>query len=103
MPKDLEIIEELEKKFGHKLDQLSQNFIHNYIGYTIDENDNIIGLNLTGLKISDISSLKDLKNLINLDLERNQISDITFLKDLKYLTYLNLGGNQISDISPLGT
>ncbi len=89
MSKDLEIIKEIEKKIDIKLDHR----------YDIDENENIIGLNLYSLEISNISSLKDLKNLTHLYFYSNQISDISSLKDFKNLTHLTIYENQISDIS----
>jgi Leucine-rich repeat (LRR) protein len=82
--KDLEIIKELEKKIGNKLDHY----------YSIDENENIIGVNLSRLEISDITSLRDLKNLTHLDLNHNQISDISPLKNLKNVD-INLTYNDI--------
>ena len=91
MSKDLEIIKELEGKIG--IDLQSK--------YHKDKNENIIWLSLSGLKISDISSLKDLKNLNHLNFRDNQISDISSLKDLKNLKNLNFCNNQISDISSL--
>lgn len=39
--------------------------------------------------------------IVALNLSWNKISDLTFLSELKALTHLDLGGNQIEDISPL--
>jgi small GTP-binding protein len=100
--KDLEIIKELEKKIGIKLEQSNIDEITGTTnGYAIDENENIIGMNLWLSKISNISSLKDLRNLTHLYLHTNRISDISSLKDLRNLTCLDLHDNQISDISSL--
>ncbi len=91
MAKYLEIIKKIEGQIGRSL----------YSRYSIDEKNNIIGLNLSWLKISDLSSLKDLKNLTELYLHYNQISNLSSLKYLKNLTVLYLFHNQISDISSL--
>ena len=85
MSKDLEIIKELEKKIGERLDRR----------YSIDENENIIILDLSGLKISDILCLKDLKNLTELNLSNNQISNITSIKDLQNIKHLDLSNNKV--------
>ncbi len=92
--------------------------------YAVDDNENIIGLYISELfltnippevykfenliylsfrsnEIRDISSLKDLKKLKILDLFDNRIQDISALKDLKELKELNLSYNQIQDISVL--
>ena len=45
--------------------------------------------------------LRALKNLIELDLSGNRISDVSSLKDLTNLAKLNLSGNRISDFSPI--
>ena len=101
MSRDLQIIEKLEKETGKKFKQLSPDKITKVItiGYSIDENENITGLNLFSLRLLEHSFLKELKNLTALNLSSNQISDISFLKELKNLTSLNLSSNQISDIS----
>jgi small GTP-binding protein len=89
VPKDIEIIKELEKKFGRKIS-------YNYSRY---KKDSIIELNLGRLlEISDISFLKDLKKLTRLYLGRNQISDIFFIKDLENLNHLDLTNNKISEL-----
>src|SRR3989337_4010108 len=101
MKTDLQILKQLEEKVGKKFIQLSLDKITKggINGYSIGENENITGLNLSFLRIPDYSFLKELKNLTTLDLWNNQISDISFLKELKNLTWLNIGNNQISDIS----
>ncbi len=83
-----QILEQLEKQVGKKFEQLSLDSLRslNYIKentnrYSIDENENIIYLNLSLLKISDFSFLKELKNLTMLNLWDNEISDISALKD----------------------
>ncbi|MGD2089377.1 MAG: COR domain-containing protein [Candidatus Aminicenantes bacterium] len=94
MSKDIEIIKELGKK-------IDKNLSGRYSMDGMYGNKNIIRLNLSWLKISDITSLTHLKNLTYLDLQYSQISDISSLKDLKNLTHLDLEHNQISDISSL--
>lgn len=99
---DLEIIKQIEKKIGKKLERLDiGNVIDSTNWYAIDENENVTGLNLYRLAISDLSFLKDLNCMTHLDLSYNQISDISPLKELNALTYLQIENNQISDISPL--
>jgi small GTP-binding protein len=97
--KDLKIIKQIENKIGKKLEQLNIDEIIGFIkGYTIDENENIIGLNLGNFRFSDISFLKDLKNLTHLDLFNNQISEISSLKDLEDLKVVDLKHNKISEL-----
>lgn len=67
---------------------------------------NLKQLSLGNNKISDISVLKDLVNLQILDLGEyynsyNQISNIDVLKNLTNLKQLSLSGNQLKDISVL--
>ncbi len=45
--------------------------------------------------------MKDLKNLPSLDLSYIRVSDISALKDLKNLSTLNLSTATVSDLSPL--
>jgi small GTP-binding protein len=101
MSKDMEVLNRWEKETGKKLKRASLGKIAKEyeIGYTIDENEKIIGINLFNSGISDISFLKELKNLTTLDLSHNQISDYSFLKELKNLTTLYLSYDHISDIS----
>ena len=66
--------------------------------------ENLAGIWLWELGISDISEfsfLKDLKKLSSIDFHGNQISDISYLKEFPNLTYLYIFYNQISDISAL--
>jgi hypothetical protein len=105
MSKDLEILKKIEKKLGIELEKVDKELFkkeHPARGYCTDDDDNnIMGLDLFQLKISDISALKDLQNLTRLSLGGNQISNISSLKDLQKLTLLHLYHNQISDISAL--
>jgi hypothetical protein len=102
MATDLEIVKKIEKKLGIELKKVDkEGFKTKTRSYYTDDKNNIIGLRLHDLKISDISALKDLQKLTVLWLYDNQISDISALKDLQKLTVLTLWGNQITDISSL--
>jgi Leucine-rich repeat (LRR) protein len=61
----------------------------------------ITELTLSSNQITNIAPLAFLTNLEILELENNQIIDISPLAYLEKLTYLTLGNNRISDISPL--
>jgi internalin A len=102
MAKDLEIIKRLEKKYGMKLFEIAiediENFLSDNIGYAVDENENIIGLRLNLLDISDISEIQYLTALRALDLSQNQISDISPVLKLKNLELLVLFDNRISHL-----
>lgn len=71
--------------------------------YTINGKGEIIGLNLIGNRINDISFLKNFTSLTELNLAHNLISDISAIKDLGLLERLDLNNNNISDLSPLKT
>ena len=58
-------------------------------------------LDLSQLRLTDISDLSKLTELQSLTLEDNGISDITPLSSLTKLTYLHLGNNKIIDLQPL--
>ena len=102
MAKDLELIKRLEKKYGTKLFEIGigdiENFLSDNIGYAVDENENIIGLRLNLLDISDISEIQYLTALRALDLSQNQISDISPVLKLKNLELLVLFDNRISHL-----
>ncbi|NIM14508.1 MAG: TIR domain-containing protein [Candidatus Aminicenantes bacterium] len=104
MSKDLELIKQLEKKYGWNLKKINIEEIFLFSvpnGYAVDENENIIGLKLINLKISDISEIVGLTALKRLNLAFNQISDISAVRGLTALTHLYLSRNQIPDISAL--
>jgi internalin A len=102
MTRDVDIINQLERKINKKLSSSKlDNIIYDSNGYVVNESKNIVGLNLYQLEISDISFLKNLKNLTQLYLWESQISDISDLEGLSNLTQLYLWKNQISDISAL--
>jgi len=102
MPNNVDVIKQLEKTIGKKLNQSDLRMITGTgNGYAADEDQIIIGLNLYNTNVSDISFIKELKYLTHLNLRVNQVSDLSPLKELKALTFLSLAENQVSDISPL--
>lgn len=113
MSKDLDIIKQLEKMYGKRLEVFrleeifsikkiySEIYISSKRGYAVDKNERVIGLSLSHSNISDFSPIKALINLERLNLSFNKISDISWLKELKNLTHLDLSGNYISDISAI--
>ena len=64
-------------------------------------NSTSVELNLSGLGLTNISSLTFCKNLKRLDLRGNSISDLTPLRELKSLEWLCIWGNKVTDLSPL--
>ncbi|MCX6582162.1 MAG: AAA family ATPase [Candidatus Aminicenantes bacterium] len=126
MPTDLELIEQLEKAIGKKLEKFSSETImpSRIPCFSVDEKGNVTGLNLYRIKLDpfitsiskfvnlrklnlvhtqliDIPSLKGLTHLSELSLTRNRITDISPLRELTELKELFLTGNRITDISPL--
>ncbi len=69
--------------------------------YILDNQERVIGLNISNCKINDILFLRNLEGLESLNLFSNQITDISFLQYLHNLTSLSLCNNLISDIYPL--
>ena len=61
----------------------------------------IIGNNINGNHISDISPLSNLTNLNSLEFQYNQVTDISPLSNLTNLEKVVLYSNQVSDISVL--
>lgn len=103
MPTDLFILEKLETVIEKKLEHiLVDEIASGPNGFSTNESENIIGLNLDSLKFRNIDFLKNLKNLKELVLRNNQICDITTLGNLRKLTYLDLSENSISETSILG-
>ena len=125
MANDLEIIKQLEKEIGERLEKVKfDKGGYFQKGYVVDEENRVVGLNLGGKKLSripheiiklshltalilwdnnivDLSPIKELRSLKKLDLSFNQINNISVLKDLSNLTILYLSSNQIRDISVL--
>lgn len=100
---DLKIIKKLEKDIGKKLESIKlEEVFHSNNGYVLDKKKQVIGLNVSALKLSKIPGrVLDLKHLTHLSLSRTLLSDISALKDLKHLTHLSLGRTQLSGISAL--
>lgn len=67
----------------------------------LSEFKNLMVLDLSSNKISDLTPLSQLTNLSVLNLTHNKIEDISPLSNLTNLTILWASDNQISDISPL--
>ncbi len=126
MTNDSDLIKQLEKETGRKLERRKFDEIMRYknIGFSMDAPGNVTGLNLDRIKLepfpavlskfrhleklrlvdcglTDISFLQGLSKSTHLYLGHNQITDISFLQGLSQLTYLNLGYNKITNISPL--
>ncbi|MHB0946390.1 MAG: leucine-rich repeat domain-containing protein [Sedimentisphaerales bacterium] len=77
------------------------NLISIYLGSIVAHTESMIKTAPKGNKITDVSSIKDLKKLELLDLSLNSICDISSLKNIKTLKVLVLCGNQIRDIASL--
>jgi small GTP-binding protein len=122
----IEHIKVLEKEIGEKLKEISLDKLDEMmqIGFSLNEKNEIVGLNLDGIKmnslpgsiseltnlerlslyrtsINDISLLHYLPNLKHLNLNRTGIREIPVLAELKNLTSLDVGGNTLDDISIL--
>lgn len=96
----------LEKEFNIKMTLVKHfdNDINDRIksGFYCDEEDNIVGLKITGKNNIDnlayFTAFKDLKELV---LRNNNITDISPLSNLTQLKILDISFNGIADISPL--
>ncbi len=104
MEKPKEIIA-IEKFYGITLKELTESesvdaFI-NRNSFSLDQNQNIVGLNLRKNNISNIQPLSQLTSLKKLILSENIISDLSPLMNMNQLKDLNLYANGISDLSPL--
>jgi small GTP-binding protein len=86
-------IDELAKSLG--MDK-------NDIRHKTNHNNEIVWLDLSNNKISNIDELGKLKKLTKLDLNNNKISNIDELGKLEKLTWLDLSHNKISNIDELG-
>jgi Leucine-rich repeat (LRR) protein len=104
MPTDLELLEQLKKEIGIKLEKFASEAIMPGVkpGFCVDGNGNVTGLNLYQIKLDPLfTSVSKFKNLRKLNLLGTNLSNISFLKGLTHLTELSLTHNQITDISPL--
>jgi Leucine-rich repeat (LRR) protein len=103
MADDMEIIKQIEKKIGKKLEpapiekimRLREN------GFVLDDGGQVTGLKLNDKEIADISFLRGLAGLTHLSLQNNQITVLTPLSALTNLIELILNDNQITDLTPL--
>ncbi|BEV03227.1 leucine-rich repeat protein [Chryseobacterium gambrini] len=107
MKKPIEILE-LEKFYSIKLKELKQLPQHENImfyefrnHYEVNDEEQIIGLNLSGNHIIEIKGLENLTRLSVLDLSGNDISGIKGLENLTQLSVLDLSGNGIAGIKGL--
>jgi len=103
MADDMEIIRQIEKQIGGKLEPMPlEEMIGRDNGYTLDNNTKQVkGLNLIGRRIKDISFIRGLSRLTHISMRNNQIKDLTPLSVLTKLTYLDLSRNTIEDLTPL--
>ncbi|NPA07533.1 MAG: hypothetical protein GXO46_00905, partial [Chlorobi bacterium] len=101
MNKPKEILE-LEKIYSLQLHQLPPGedleLIEFKNHYEIDEENNVIGLNLSENKILDIKGLESLTYLSRLILYGNEISEIKGLDKAYQLSYLDISRNKILEI-----
>jgi len=104
MIKNLQV-EELERQLNINLnivDDIENVLVYdNHNSIVLNSNNEIIGLNITGLQKVDFSILSILKQLQYLNLTNNQIRDISFLAELDKLNKLYISGNLISNIDVL--
>jgi internalin A len=102
MTSDLELIKQLEKEIGIKLEERKLEEIDEYNkhGYASGENGEVVGLNLDEIELKPVPvSVSKLRHLKKLSLYDTKLTDISFLQGLSNLTHLNLIDNQITDIS----
>jgi len=97
-----QVIRELEQEFGFELEEAELEDIWDEDKlFSKNENGDITGLNFDKEKISNISSLANLKELKILSLNSTQVNDVSTLKGLVNLTELDLSNTQVSDVSDL--
>ena len=90
MLKDLQIIKELENKFGE-------------FSYELDSNEEVVelGISSEGVETKDLELIGELTSLEWLDLYGNKLTEIQGLDKLTKLQRLWLGSNQITEIKGL--
>jgi len=99
-----QIIQELEDKAGITLTPIDFEkigYTETKNAYSINENDELIGLNLRSNGLKDISFLENFTTLKKLYLGNNEISDLTPIILLTQLQSLGLNKNKISKITEL--
>lgn len=67
---------------------------------TADDLVGIIGMDLSGRGISDLSGLENAVDLENLNLSNNSITDVSLLEDFPSLASINLNGNPLDFLDP---
>ncbi len=105
MLNDLELIKQLEKEIGKKLEKIDFDEVEEYgnNGFALNEKGEVIGLNLDFVKLKLIPQLlSQFLHLEKLRLVHTGVSDVSTLGELKNLTTLCLCSNNIRDIFPLG-
>jgi small GTP-binding protein len=101
---DLEVIKEIEQRIGKKLEKVKLDSVISSMGsYTLNQQQQLIGLNLDRCQLNNISFLGTCIHLQKLSLDSNQLTDISSLQTLTNLTWLNLTENRLTDISSLQT
>ncbi len=100
MSKPKEILE-LEEFYGIELREVEKLNLNDNNEFKIDINNNIIELNISDNKISDLTPLRKLINLKLLWSSNNQITSLMPLEELNNLETISLMNNFISDLSPL--
>jgi internalin A len=110
----ISILQQIEQKLNCNLKKIVQLnnrlrffppnklYSNSNIEYTVNRNDDVIGLKIENINCSNILSLiSRLRSLEYLTLTNTNIEDITPIQYLKRLKILNLHNNRIYDISPL--
>lgn len=93
---------DIEKVYKIKLLEV-ENVLNSYPSYSLNEQNEVSGLNLSAQKIKELQPLTQFTWLKELVLAENQIVDISPISELKFIYLLNLSNNKISDISPIKT
>lgn len=100
---DLEILAKIEEELEITLTKVEANdySVSTKQIFFTDANDNVIGLEISGVPIKDLSLISEFKKLQKLVLTDNGIKDISPLEKLYNLEFLILNNNLINDISPI--
>jgi internalin A len=108
MASDLEIIREIEEILGVRLEQVdyaeiykqdSNGFRNGIKAYSLDGNQQVIGLSLDSLTIDKVIGLiVQLASIQTLSLEMTFCDDFYFIEELSMLRVLNLCFNRITDL-----
>jgi Leucine-rich repeat (LRR) protein len=100
---DLEQLKEIEGIIGKPLNKYKLSLIRGLgdNGYTMDDQQRLIALNLNNCQLSNIDFLLKFKFLKRLYLTSNEIHKINVIKSLKKLETLDLSFNNVEDLIPL--